>query len=155
MDGMGVALNIWMSFVESNETTIFFREKLVQVLKYLDPNKYMHPRKGLPFSFRKFGHHSGLSGSVLPFLELHPPKNHRQHSRNHPKNPWTRTCIAGVRVLKIAIFEGSGFLGQKQIRKKQSKRQNPCFAPKLGTGICKSFLQKDMDGHGWSLDMSR
>ena len=29
-----------------------------------------------------------------------------------PSNAWVRTCIAGVRALKIAIFEGSGFLGQ-------------------------------------------
>ena len=38
-----------------------------------------------------------------------------------PKNPWTlqwkgeRTCIAGVRVLKIASFDGSGFFGLVKI----------------------------------------
>ena len=41
---------------------------------------------------------------------------------NHPKNPWTlqwrglNLYDAGVRVLKIATFEGSGFLGQLPIR---------------------------------------
>ena len=42
---------------------------------------------------------------------------HKTGIFTYPKNPWTlqwrgeRTCIAGVWVLKIAFFEGSGFLG--------------------------------------------
>ena len=59
------------------------------------------------------------------------------------------TCIAGVRVLKIAIFEGSGFLGNKNsLKQKHCSFWGPtpiCTVSKKKTLGCLFFLKKGLD----------